>query len=102
MSQLIIKPILSEKSNLLNQQKKHVFQVARHANKISIKQAIEKRFDVKVGKVAIINMKGKTKSMTIKSSGKTLRTEGRRSAWKKAIVTLKEGTIDIVHGDFQS
>jgi len=102
LSQIIIKPILSEKSNMLGEQKKHVFQVARDANKISIKQAIENRFDVKVKKVAIINMKGKTKNMTIKSSGKTMRTEGKRSNWKKAIVTLKEGAIDIIHGDFQS
>lgn len=102
MRQIIIKPILSEKSNLLGEQKKHVFQVDKAANKISIKQAVENRFDVKVKKVAIINMKGKAKNMTIKSSGKTIRTSGKRAGWKKAIVTLKEGTIDIIHGDFQS
>ena len=102
MDQVIIKPILSEKSNLLSVNSKHVFEVEKSAYKLTIKKAIEERFDVQVKKVAIINVKGKRKNMSIKSSGHVLRTSGKRSGLKKAIITLSKGTIDILHGDFQS
>jgi large subunit ribosomal protein L23 len=101
MDQVLIRPILSEKSSLLGTRNQHVFQVAKAANKLIIKKAIENRFDVEVKKVAIINVKGKQKNMSVKSSGRVLRTSGRRANWKKAIVTLSKGTIDILHGDFQ-
>tara|TARA_Y100001968_G_C19262255_1_gene669904 strand:- start:644 stop:952 length:309 start_codon:yes stop_codon:yes gene_type:complete len=101
MDQIIIRPILSEKSSLLNANNKHVFQVAKAANKVTIKKAVEDRFDVEVSKVAIINVKGKQKNMSVKSSGRVLRTSGKRAGWKKAIITLSKGTIDILHGDFQ-
>ena len=66
-----------------------------------IKKAIELRFGVKVSKVAVINNKGKKKSMSVKSSGRTIRTEGRRASTKKAIVTLKEGSqIDLTNMEF--
>ena len=101
MRQLIIKPILSEKSNLLGEQKKHVFQVDRVANKISIKQAVENRFDVKVKKVSTINCKGKNKNMSVRSNGRVIRTNGNRSNWKKAIITLfEEDKIVLINGDF--
>ena len=68
--------------------------------KIDIKNAVEKKFDVEVQKVATMNRLGKTKDMTMKSGGRTIRTSGKRSNWKKAIVTLKEGfTIDLMRGD---
>ena len=52
-------------------------------------------------KKAIINVKGKTKSMSVKSSGRTIRTQGKRSSWKKAIVTLNEGSnIDLTNMEF--
>ena len=102
MDHVIIKPILSEKSSMLSENSKHVFQVAKAANKLTIKKAIEERFNVQVKKVAIINVKGKRKNMSIKSSGHVLRTSGKKANWKKAIVTLSEGTIDILHGDFQN
>jgi len=101
MDQVIIRPILSEKSSLLGSRSQHVFQVAKSANKLTIKKAVEDRFDVEVKKVAIINVKGKQKNMSVRSSGRVLRTSGRRANWKKAIVTLSKGTIDILHGDFQ-
>ena len=101
MDQVIIRPILSEKSSLLEAKNQHVFQVAKAANKLIIKRAVEERFDVQVKKVAIINVKGKRKNMSIKSAGHVLRTSGKKANWKKAIVTLSEGTIDILHGDFQ-
>ena len=98
---IIIRPILTEKGNLLSEtQNKYVFQVAKNANKVEIKNSIEARFDVKVKKVSTINCKGKNKNMTIKSNGHVLRTSGNRSSWKKAIVTLEKGsTIDILTGE---
>ena len=69
-------------------------------DKIDIKNAVEKQFDVEVQKVATMNRLGKTKDMTMKSGGRTIRTTGKRSDWKKAIVTLKEGfSIDLMRGE---
>ena len=100
-SSIILKPILSEKGTLLAEtQNKYVFQVEKKSNKLEIKQAIENKFKVKIKKVATLNMKGKQKNMTIKSNGHVLRTNGNRSSWKKAIVTLQDGfSIDILGGE---
>ena len=99
--EIIIKPLFTEKmSQLEDTQLKYAFQVASSANKIEIKDAIEKRFDVKVLKVATMNRLGKSKQMTVRSGGRTIRTSGHRSDWKKAIITLKEGSvIDLIRGD---
>ena len=79
---------------------KYVFQVEKQCNKLEIKDVIEEKFKVKVKKVATMNFKGKNKSMTIKSSGHTLRTRGNRSSWKKAIVTLEKGfSINLLGGE---
>ena len=98
---IILRPILSEKGTLLAEtQNKYVFQVEKQSNKLEIKQAIENKFKVKIKKVATLNMKGKKKNMTIRSNGNILRTNGSRSSWKKAIVTLQGGySIDILDGD---
>ena len=98
---IIIQPILTEKMALLEEREnKYAFLVSKGANKPEIKKAIEKKFDVKVVKVATINRMGKTKQMTVRSGGRTIRTSGKRSSCKRAIVTLKSGsTIDLVHGD---
>ena len=59
-SKIIIKPILSEKANKLSSLKRqYVFEVQKASNKLQIKAAIEKKFDVKVDKVRTINFKGK-------------------------------------------
>ncbi|MFQ6676777.1 MAG: 50S ribosomal protein L23 [Fidelibacterota bacterium] len=99
--EIIIKPIFTEKmSQLEESERKYAFQVESLANKIEIKAAIEKRFDVEVDKVATMNRLGKTKQMTMRSGGRTIRTNGRRSGWKKAVVTLKVGfNIDLVGGE---
>jgi len=99
--EIIIKPIFTEKMSRLEElERKYAFQVEGNANKIEIKSAVEKRFDVKVEKVATMNRLGKHKQMTVRSGGKTIRTNGRRSNWKKAIITLKEGfNIDLVGGE---
>lgn len=98
---VILAPILSEKSNSMGSSlRKYIFKVAKEANKLEIGKAVEDRFNVKVQKVATLNVKGKRKNMTIRSNGRVLRTSGLRSDWKKAIVTLEDGhTIDIVGGE---
>ncbi len=98
---IIIRPILTEKINSLGEtQNKYGFQVKQEANKIEIRQAVEEKFGVKVKKVATMNQKGKVKEMTVRSGGRTIRTKGKRSDWKKAIVTLKEGDkIDFYQGE---
>ena len=82
---------LTEKSSLLSEKlNKYVFRVAPHANKIQIKQAIEKLFNKKVVDVNTCNYSGKLKRQRTASFG-------RKPHWKKAIVTLKEGEkIDLV------
>ncbi len=56
-----------------------------------------------VSKVATMNIDGKLKQMTTRSNGKTIRTQGRRSSYKKTIITLKDGyTIDFVSRDTDS
>ncbi|MAD51729.1 MAG: 50S ribosomal protein L23 [Candidatus Marinimicrobia bacterium] len=99
--EIIIKPLFTEKlSQLEETQRKYAFQVDSSANKIEIKDAVEKRFDVIVAKVATMNRLGKAKQMTVRSGGRTIRTNGHRSNWKKAIITLKEGsTIDLIRGE---
>jgi len=101
-SNIILNPILTEKSStMMESLNKYVFKVSVNANKIQIKAALEKRFNVTITKVTTMNFKGKVKNTTIKSGGHVLRSSGKREAWKKAIVTLKEGDkINLVDGDF--
>ena len=98
---IILYPILSEKSTALSEDlHKYSFCVDKGSNKLEIKKAVEERFNVKVKKVATINVKGKQKNMTMRSSGHVIRTTGYRASWKKAIVTMEEGhSIDIVGGE---
>ena len=100
-SSIIIRPILSEKGTMLGEAlNKYVFQVEKQCNKLEIKEAIEEKFKVKIKKVATMNLKGKNKNLTIKSNGHILRTRGNQSSWKKAIVTLEEGSsIDMLGGE---
>ena len=97
----IIRPLFTEKMTQLEDiERKYAFHVSTKSNKIDIKNAVEKQFDVEVQNVATMNRLGKTKGMTMKSGGRTIRTTGKRSDWKKAIVTLKEGfSIDLMRGE---
>ena len=89
---IIARPLVTEKmSRLEEEQGKFAFEVHPQANKHEIKAAVEEKFGVKVMKVATQNRVGKAKSMTMRSGGRTIRTQGRRSNWKRAIVTLAEG-----------
>ncbi len=83
-SDLIKAPIITEKSSDLAKNNTYVFSVDVKANKIQIKQAIEKLFDVKVENVNIINVKPKKKRVG--------RYTGKTNKVKKAIVKLKEGS----------
>ena len=98
---MIIRPLFTEKmSRLEEEENKYSFQVMRSANKIEIKRAIEDKFDVEVAKVSTMNRSGKGKNMSVRSGGRTIRTQGHRSGWKKAIVTLKDGhVINLLRGD---
>ncbi len=97
----LIKPILTEKMAILQEREnKYAFLVPKKCNKNIIKKAVELKFDVRVIKVSTMNQAGKQKQMTIKSGGKTIRTSGYRSSFKKAIVTLnEEDRIDLVGGE---
>ena len=82
--QVIRRPIvLTEKSNRLREQNQVVFEVARDANKIQIRNAVEKLFNVKVASVNTLVMRGKDRRMG--------RGYAKMQNWKKAMVTLREG-----------
>ena len=103
MNNILIKPILTEKIAILQEREnKYAFVVNSRNNKVEVKRAVEKKFNVKVKKVGIINQSGKEKTMNVRSGGRTIRTTGRRSSFKKAIVTLFEGfKIDFIGSDNQ-
>jgi len=87
---IIKKPCLTEKGNFLQEsQNKVVFKVDGRANKVEIKKAVEKLFNVKVSKVSTANMTGKKKRVGAKPIGRT-------SDWKKAYITLAEGKINFL------
>ena len=87
---ILIAPVVSEKSYGLLDEGKYTFVVDPRANKTEIKIAIEQVFGVKVESVNTINRKGKTR--------RTKFGLGKRKDTKRAIVTLREGTIDIFGG----
>ncbi len=81
--EVLRRPLITEKSTVLQAQNKYAFEIAAKANKLMIRQAVEKAFKVKVTGVNVITMRGKTRRV------------GRRQVhtppWKKAIVTLQPG-----------
>jgi len=87
--QIILSPVLSEKSNVMREGevKKYVFKVDPRANKVQIKKAVAELFDVKVTDCNVMNVKGKPKSTRTKSGWN----RGTTTPWKKAIVTLGKG-----------
>ena len=89
---VIIKPIITERSMEALGMKKYTFKVAKNANKIEIAKAVEELFGVKVEKVNTMSVKGRFKRMG--------RHEGFKPDWKKAIVTLTEEskTIEFFEG----
>lgn len=85
MKDIILAPIITEKSaNITADGKKVAFKVSKDANKVQIRQAVEEAFDVKVTNVNTINVRPKKKRVG--------RYTGSTKAYKKAIVTLAEGS----------
>ena len=82
---IILKPVMTEKSYAGVQNKVYTFKVALDANKVEIKKAVEKLFEVQVARVNTVTVKGKTKSRNTKNG----RVYGKTSDYKKAIVFLK-------------
>ncbi|MBU0477976.1 50S ribosomal protein L23 [bacterium] len=82
--EIIKGPLITEKSTDIGEkQNKYVFKVGCNANKIEIRNAIEKIFNVKIEKVNTIKLQGKKKRVR--------KVEGKTPDWKKAVITLKEG-----------
>lgn len=84
---VILKPLVTEKSTKLMEENKYCFVVAKNANKIEIKNAVEEIFGVRVKAVNTMNIKRKPKRLGVH--------RGYRPGWKKAIVTLQEGSKPI-------
>ncbi len=84
---IILKPVITERSMDALQSGKYTFKVDKNANKIEIASAVEKLFDVQVAKVNTMNCNGRTKRVG--------RFVGKKADWKKAIVTLTEDSKSI-------
>lgn len=82
-TQVLVRPLLTERSTMLREQNKYLFEVAPRATKGQIKDAVQTTFKVKVVGVNTMNMPGK-----LRRRGQFA---GYQSDWKKAVVTLKEG-----------
>lgn len=85
---IIIRPLISEKSSGLMEDNKYTFIVSSKANKIEIKRALEEIFEVKIKAVNTANYKGKKKRL-----GRF--PQGKKPDWKKAVITLAEGSKPI-------
>jgi len=89
---VVIRPLITEKATRLGSEGKYAFEVQRRANKRQIKEAVEKGFDVRVVKVNVMIMKGKSRRIAGNRTKKS-------PAWKKAIVTLVAGDrIELFEG----
>lgn len=84
---IIIRPIITEKSMMGIADKKYTFEVAKTATKIDVKNAVEEAFKVKVAKVNTVSVRGR-----LKRQG---RTQGYTRSWKKAVVTLTQDSKSI-------
>lgn len=89
---MVLRPLLTEKGTRLKEEgNQYIFRVAKTANKVEIRQAIEQLFKVSVLEVRTARVRGKVKRLG--------RFQGRRPDWKKAIATLKEGdSIELYEG----
>ncbi len=85
--EIILGPVVTEKSNADIQEGKYTFKVAKNATKIQIKNAVEKLFEVKVLKVNTLTVKGKEKRVRYVA--------GKTPDWKKAIVTIDKNLSDM-------
>ena len=91
----IIKPIITEKANALTEDLgRYTFEVAKNANKVEIKKAVESTYSVTVESVNTMKYAGK-----LKRNRKTWQMDGRTASFKKAVVTLKEGDVIDIYGN---
>ena len=92
MNEIIIEPVLTEKASRIATEGRHYsFRVAKTANKLEIRKAIEERYpDVDVKEVRTMVVRGKRRRQFTKRG----LLQGRQAAWKKAVVTLRTGEID--------
>ena len=89
--QVLRRPIVTEKTTLLQEQTRYVFEIAQNANKAQVKEAVESAFKVEVVAVNIINLHGKPKRYGPRYT--------KVKEYKKAVVTLKPGNkIEIFEG----
>jgi large subunit ribosomal protein L23 len=95
MTNVLKRPIITEKVTAQGALRKYAFEVEKTANKFEIKKAIEKMFEVNVESVNTMRCIGKTKTRI--SSGKFI--SGKTSTYKKAIVTVAEGEIIDLYGE---
>ncbi len=93
-SQVIVRPVVSEKSFALAEAGKYTFRVHDRAHKTQIRQAVEQLFDVHVLEVRTASVKSKPKRRG--------HTSGRTRHWKKAIVQVREGETIPIFGGFDS
>lgn len=84
---VVLRPLVTEKSTHLMEEGKYSFVVSKDANKIDIKNAVEQLFNVQVKDVNTMRVKGKPRRVGMH--------RGYRPSWKKAVVTLKEGSKGI-------
>lgn len=84
---ILVKPLVTEKANALQEKGVYTFKVDWRANKIQIKEAVEKFYSVNVEKVRTINVQGKSKTRYTKRNF----VEGRTASYKKALIQLSEG-----------
>ncbi|MGI6255465.1 MAG: 50S ribosomal protein L23 [Acutalibacter sp.] len=84
---IIIRPIITEKTMDGNSQKKYTFEVSKTSTKIDVKKAVEELFGVKVSKVNTLHVRGRMRRQG--------RYEGYTRSWKKAVVTLTEDSKTI-------
>ena len=90
---VLVKPIITEKNTRLTDLGQYTFQVAPEANKIMVKEAVERVFNVRVRAVNILIVKPKKRRIL---RSRNFREQGTEGGWKKAIVSLEPGyTIDI-------
>jgi large subunit ribosomal protein L23 len=90
-NEVLLAPVVSEKSYSLINDRKYTFKVHKDAHKTQIRQAVEELFDVEVANVNVLKVQSKPKRRGL--------TRGRRPGWKKAIVQLREGhAIEIFEG----
>lgn len=93
LSEILIKPVLTEKANAQQEKlRRYAFRVDRRANKLEIKKAVEEFYGVTVVDVNTSVVPGKTKTRSTKAGY----IQGRKSAYKKAMITIAENeTIDL-------